>query len=199
MISQAASTGNRKYSNRRLCYGELPKLPKELLQTQHLAGWARCWITTQRGRFVKLHRYVNGTQEFMYEHRWVWAYHFGDIPPGYVVHHIDGDQANNSISNLRCLTQGDHRRQHSTYRHSDVCIVCHDPTRKVRAKKMCDRCYAYLRVGKQGRWWTENARGPYKYKGVLCSCGCGRQAQSGGMYRNCREVLRHRQRKLVVA
>jgi len=43
-------------------------------------------------------------------HRYAWEQHFGAIPEGYVVHHIDGDKANNSIDNLRCVDLNYHSR-----------------------------------------------------------------------------------------
>lgn len=46
-------------------------------------------------------------------HRYVWKYYNGDIPEGYEVHHIDGDKANNDISNLQLLTVAEHRKLHA--------------------------------------------------------------------------------------
>ena len=46
-------------------------------------------------------------------HRDVWQHFFGDIPVGYEIHHIDGDKANNDISNLKCLPQSEHRKLHA--------------------------------------------------------------------------------------
>lgn len=36
----------------------------------------------------------------------------GTIPDGYVVHHVDGDNTNNSIENLVAMTRGEHVRLH---------------------------------------------------------------------------------------
>lgn len=47
-------------------------------------------------------------------HRDVWEYHNGPIPEGYHVHHIDGDPANNEISNLACLSPEEHRLCHAS-------------------------------------------------------------------------------------
>ena len=35
-----------------------------------------------------------------------------ELPPGMVVHHIDGNKQNNEISNLALMTSGDHSRLH---------------------------------------------------------------------------------------
>ena len=45
-------------------------------------------------------------------HRDVWSYFYGEIPNGYHIHHIDGDPANNAITNLQCLTSAEHARRH---------------------------------------------------------------------------------------
>lgn len=45
-------------------------------------------------------------------HRFVWEYYNGSIPEGYDVHHVDGNRANNDISNLQLLKSSDHKRLH---------------------------------------------------------------------------------------
>ena len=39
------------------------------------------------------------------QHRIVWELHFGPIPEGRVIDHIDRDKSNNRIENLRCTSQ----------------------------------------------------------------------------------------------
>lgn len=43
-------------------------------------------------------------------HRLVWIYHFGDIPKGLMIDHIDHDRFNNRIANLRLVTNADNGR-----------------------------------------------------------------------------------------
>jgi len=50
----------------------------------------------------------------MQEHRMVWESINGDIPNGYVVHHIDGDRLNNKIENLQLMTISEHSSHHMT-------------------------------------------------------------------------------------
>lgn len=45
-------------------------------------------------------------------HRVIWENEACDIPPGYVIHHIDENSLNNSLDNLMMLKRGDHTRLH---------------------------------------------------------------------------------------
>lgn len=45
-------------------------------------------------------------------HRKVWEYHNGEIPQGYDIHHIDGDRANNNLSNLALIDEHKHMSLH---------------------------------------------------------------------------------------
>ena len=40
-------------------------------------------------------------------HRLVYETFIGEIPDGYIIDHIDGDRQNNSLENLRCITQSE--------------------------------------------------------------------------------------------
>lgn len=59
-------------------------------------------------------------------HRAVYSYYFGDIPDGYIVHHIDFNAANNVIDNLQALTPSEHRAIHNLDepKHYEVCQIC---------------------------------------------------------------------------
>lgn len=39
-------------------------------------------------------------------HRIVWERHFGEVPKGHMIRHIDGDPTNNDIANLICIPRG---------------------------------------------------------------------------------------------
>lgn len=45
-------------------------------------------------------------------HRDVWEFYNGPISKGMQVHHIDGNTANNDISNLACVTRDEHWDEH---------------------------------------------------------------------------------------
>jgi predicted nucleic acid-binding Zn ribbon protein len=49
-------------------------------------------------------------------HRYVWIINYGEIPKGYVVHHIDNDKRNNDISNLALMSFSEHSKYHSKKR-----------------------------------------------------------------------------------
>jgi hypothetical protein len=48
--------------------------------------------------------------------RTIWERHRGPIPSGHVVHHRDGDAANNDITNLACTTSNRHTGYHASKR-----------------------------------------------------------------------------------
>lgn len=55
-------------------------------------------------------RYFRRRRAFL--HRDVWAFHNGPIPPKHHIHHIDGNPANNALSNLAVMERGEHLRHH---------------------------------------------------------------------------------------
>lgn len=60
----------------------------------------RCWIKGEQ----EIRRML---------HRQIYLDHFGPIPDGYDVHHVDGNPLNNVPSNLMALSKEDHRRHHA--------------------------------------------------------------------------------------
>lgn len=45
-------------------------------------------------------------------HRRIWSDEHGPIPPGYVVHHIDGNWRHNDLSNLELRERSEHQSEH---------------------------------------------------------------------------------------
>ena len=59
----------------------------------------------ESGNMSKLHKNNN--------YRKIYEYHFGEIPNGYHIHHIDGNALNNDISNLVCISAEEHTKIHN--------------------------------------------------------------------------------------
>lgn len=83
-------------------------------------------------------------------HREVWKYFFGEIPVGFVIHHIDCDKNNNDISNLRLMTKEEHSILHR---------------RGINANKtvqgVCANC---------GKTFTAYENGRNKFCSKTCAC-----------------------------
>ena len=86
-------------------------------------------------------------------HRAVYRYYRGEIPDGYIIHHIDGNPTNNDISNLQCLTNSEHRKIHHLMMpaKNSVCINC--------GKK-----FLYRSVGVSARFCSAKCREIYDVK-----------------------------------
>lgn len=65
--------------------------------------------TTGRGRYKR--KNVNG-KNVQYS-RYVWEKHFGKIPKGMIIHHIDKNKMNNKIENLAMMSYKAHNLLHS--------------------------------------------------------------------------------------
>jgi hypothetical protein len=65
----------------------------------------RCGASLENG-----YRIVGIDSLHIHEHRLIWEMLKGPIPAKMQVDHIDGNRSNNSISNLRILTQAENRR-----------------------------------------------------------------------------------------
>jgi hypothetical protein len=57
--------------------------------------------------------YAKTSGDRSYLHRDVWKHHYGDIPDGCDIHHVDHDKMNNDIANLAMLDKAEHTRLHA--------------------------------------------------------------------------------------
>ena len=57
------------------------------------------------------------------EHRAIWEKAYGPIPPGFVIHHNDGNGKNNDLSNLQLMPAGEHVAMHVSARAAGTDVV----------------------------------------------------------------------------
>lgn len=69
-----------------------------------------CKVKQQSG-YVRV--FAPDYKTFDYEHRLV-----TNCPAGYIVHHVDGDKANNNPSNLEIMTQSEHIKLHAQQKYA---------------------------------------------------------------------------------
>ena len=75
-----------------------------------------------------------GRQGEQYLHRVVWMQAHGTIPPGAVIHHVDGDRANNQLDNLLLVPScGEHTAGHWTPERADTQRAILDSVRHLSA------------------------------------------------------------------
>lgn len=64
------------------------------------------------------HGYLKTSVGDHYLHKFIYNELFG-VPDGYVVHHIDGNKKNNSLENLKLMSEKEHKRYHLNERHKN--------------------------------------------------------------------------------
>lgn len=94
----------------------------------------------------------SGKRRRVYQHRWVWEAANGPIPEGHVIHHRNGDKADNRLENLECVTKREHSSGHNKGNTSNkgkkrelrevVCIDCGVTMLRGHGRKdqRCARC-----------------------------------------------------------
>lgn len=115
--------------------------------------------STERGYVTRFgyRRIILRNRKHRFQHVLVWEEHYGPIPPGMEIHHINGDKLDNRIENLRLVTRLEHKRIHSG------CFRVGD-----RWLKRCRRC----------RWYRPIDTDYYVYKGRNGAMGICRRCAS---------------------
>lgn len=88
-------------------------------------GYHRVWDTKEK--------------RYRFKHNIVWEEHYGKIPDGMQVHHIDHNKLNNDISNLKLVDSLTHKRIHSGCVEKDG--VLYKPCRKCNELKPINDYY----------------------------------------------------------
>lgn len=96
---------------------DLTAPPKpEIVDENHQKFDGITYGTKSNGRYTKNLQF----------HRMIYTYYCGEIPEGYEIHHRDHNPANNDISNLQCITSGEHCTIHNLEgrKKQIVCLNC---------------------------------------------------------------------------
>lgn len=86
----------------------------------------RAMIVYNGVKYFRYPEYKNRTQRVYYRsngtgasgkvylHRKIWVDNNGEVPAGYVVHHINGNPLDNRLENLDCIPETEHMKHHWT-------------------------------------------------------------------------------------
>ena len=152
------------------------RMSKEIL-SKHIEKYV--WFDGIRYTWEKSCRYAASNGKLL--HREVWKHFNGEIPEGYVIHHIDGDPSNNDLANLQMLTRSEHVKLHMGVK-KYVCKFCgKEFESKGNVKGECYFCSEscsdkwYYRNNQEIRICEECGKEfyAYKYKKIrFCSKEC---------------------------
>jgi len=142
-------------------------------------------------------------------HRKIWTDAFGPIPVdemgrSYEIHHIDGNNKNNNINNLKCVTIQEHFKIHESQGDYEACLriarrmklsvqEIHDlavlggKSKKGKLKKrvVCPKCGKEGNIDVMTRWHFNNCgkrSNSKKPSNVTCT-KCGKEGSPHSMYR----------------
>lgn len=94
----------------------------------------------------------DGNEHVMYEARWLWERACGPVPAGLVVHHRDGNPANDALDNLTLMARGEHAAHHCGGTVRSLRVV----DEKGVVRKLCPHCEQLLPLTDFG--WRKNRK-----------------------------------------
>ena len=77
--------------------------------------WIRIMSNEERPRMTLT---KNKKQKRLPIYGWIYRQYYGEIPPNYDIHHVNGDHDYNDISNLKMLSSSEHSTLHGKTRNS---------------------------------------------------------------------------------
>ncbi|MBQ9024839.1 MAG: HNH endonuclease [Methanobrevibacter sp.] len=93
-------------------------------------------------------------------HRVVWSKHYGKIPEGYHIHHIDKNKLNNNISNLQLICSSEHSKLHFSGENNPNYGKKFNMNHKISLSKAKNET-GFYRVSKE---YSYNNRKGYRYR-----------------------------------
>lgn len=82
-------------------------LQKILLQGENNPNWKGGNAINKEG-----YRMIRLGNKYIYEHIFVWKRNKGNIPQGFIIHHLNGNRQDNRIENLACMSNSEHMKLH---------------------------------------------------------------------------------------
>ena len=107
---------------------------------------------------LKFYKKDNGHYVYSFGiHQLMYMLHYGEIPEGCQIHHIDFNPANNNIENLLPLTRSEHMKLHALTR------------RRQKQKFICENCGKEYEAfnNSHNRFCSDNCAQKYKYNAGL--------------------------------
>ena len=148
-----------------------------------------CWFQGQHYVLKSSGYFKNCVQHGTYLHIAIWEFHNGPVPPGFEIHHKDGNRSNNDILNLETMSSRQHTTLHIRQRFAsqDYRQRWSERLKKLNAdaekiERPCSGC------GKPIEYLASQAT-LLRFKNVWCSDRC-----RGAAYR----LLHPRPRKKIV-
>ena len=107
-------------------------------------------------------------------HREVWKYYYGDIPKGFHIHHIDENPKNNDISNLKLLSDSEHKSLHMQERMQNPAYIQELKDRMAYARKSASKWHGSEEGLEWHREHAKNTIGKIQPQKFICE-HCGKE------------------------